>query len=331
VAAYSAEPWAGLTKVHTRGIGGGQTDTYVTVSVEDVVPSTVTGARSSTYWDFSAGVSVTLRLEVEKVVVGAGGPAPTNYKVSVRAPGVGSNIGASSPSSNTSALPSSGSANSITLRFDDNPLDANTGTATFGMLEIFLELYSDATTKAADSRGDNSAVYSLVEWARGYVRAGGYLIDTAVSNIAIAGNDPQRFYVNDPLYLRMATNPPYRQASGVLKVRNIYSATPIIRTSGTLNSTTGNWDASFTGAGGMVDTWFLWAVHDLRLDLSSTDPWSNGDAEFIWAASGQPNQAEVVSGTSNLALAARGRLNVDPNQIGFTTNTSPTAIVGGTQ
>jgi hypothetical protein len=283
------------------------------VSITDVNPL-ATAPGDAADWTFDPAsegqvVEVTLRFEWAKVGVPIIGLANTGT-LRVRVPGGGADIGA------TVALAPAGENGSqlITLRFDDNPLDGSVGSARWGELEIFFEV---ARTPAvawgpADSRGAYAAPTAGThnDSARGYLRRTARLTGHSVSNVAIAGAEPNPWGFPDPIFSRFTFDAEaYESFSLDYEIRRTGLAT--VEREQTVAAIGPNRDFSWTGTAGTNrrvgnGIQLISEGKDLILNLVAAD--FGGDNKFVWAAANQVNWTRE----SDLQLKRANRITVDP-------------------
>ena len=189
--AEAGEPWLGLARLVTDACEAGCVQSTYSLSVSDVAPGDTGDQRNA--FRYAPGSTAVLRLEWSRSADGAGcgTPAPTTMEVTLRTPG-GSRIGSSEwdaqiPGTCSGAL-------ERTVRFDVDPMDANTDGDYYGVMEVYGRLTGGGDTDGADTRGARPADPGDApgRYARGHLVSGGVMVgwhEDGDDPVAMAANE----------------------------------------------------------------------------------------------------------------------------------------------
>lgn len=271
--------------------------------------STAEPTGNKATWAGAPGTSLTIRFRWTEGGTPAGS-APNFANVTVRLPGDSSNIGGTwavtFPAVNTDAT--------TTFHFDDNPFNAVLGTASAGMLEVFLDWGNSgglAPWNATSRGGGTPAALNSIDNARGYVRAPVTLSAFSISNASLGGAEPGQFAFPDSVFQRATLDAVWYRSlalanelrqGGTAKRSNAGTADTIVTRDYTNSGT--------SAATGRVNNGFIVAATatDVRLTVPANSFGGSADREYEWATSGHVSGFSV----SGANLTDDARVTIDP-------------------
>lgn len=311
--ALASEPFRGVAIARAVDTVGGAHRISATVSITDVVASTV-GADVAD-WEGTPGLAVTLRYEC--TVTNFVGPDNLR-EVRIKVPG-GADVGATVWNPATTPNQTT-TVETRTFHFDDDPLNQALGAIRAGMIELYVRIKSTDAVNAydIDSRGGFATVPATQEarWARGYLRSRSTLSSFAISNASLGGAEPATFAFPDTTFNRLGLDAALYRAEAVT-LEHFKSGPTTIRTKADAAATATQRDYTFStesGNDGIVLTDYPTGSAGVRAILPVRD--FGGDNETAWASTGHATGFTLTdsgaSGSANRTLEHSTRIPVNP-------------------
>lgn len=276
-------------------------------SGDDEADQPGTGATS---WDQAPGASATLRLEwffTELSTV----LAAESFEVKVFDARSGTQIG----DTWTGSITGDNGSVTRTFHFDDNPLNEASGTARWGMLEVYVKIIrTTATAYTIDSRGETTGTLGGTgSWARGYLRARATLSGLVASNASLGGAEPSTWAFPDVVFTRATLAQTCWDTGLQVTLRNLKQDNTLIRTetdaaaAGTQRDFTWDRDALGTTAKGFINKDY--GNENAKVQVKLPTNTFGGDDIYAWADSGH---AVSFTRDDNQTLTHATKMSVNP-------------------